>query len=244
MSQRSTRQNSTPVDSPSSILPDLRALLEESNKQVLRSINSLKEDIGNLRSTFSTLEKRIGGIEAALSSFQVKCEKEVNCIKNEIELLKSAQRKSNFEVLQEVEQRELRRNNIMIYGLSEESEGSLAERTKLDETLVEDIFKEIGANVPVEKIYRLGKINDSKCRPLKVKLPHQSFKGEIFRGAKELRNSSRFKNIYIRNDLTKLQQQEDFERRKELRRRRENGEDVIIRNGEIQLRNQPQNFQN
>jgi len=235
------------VDSPSAVPTELRALLVESNRQVLQSINSLKDDIGELRSTFSSLERRIGGIEAALASFresQAKCEIEVSSIRKEVELLKSSEKKFSFEILQEVERRERRRDKIMIYGLQEKLEGSLDQRSDHDKALVEEICSIIDAeDVSIEATFRLGKTSDSKCRPLKVQLSDSSSKGEVLRKAKNLR-SSNYKDVFIKSDMTKLQRQEELDLRKELKRRKENGEDVIIRGGEVQLRNQMKNFRN
>lgn len=59
----------------------------------------------------------------------------------------------------------------MILGLSEPTEGSLAERKDQGGKLVQDVFEEVDmASTSVRKTYRTGKMRDGKCRPLKVKL--------------------------------------------------------------------------
>lgn len=67
---------------------------EESNIKVLQSTDSLKEEIGNLWSSFSSFEKWIVGIEESLLSIrkiQSKCGKEISCLKDEIDQIKDAQ---------------------------------------------------------------------------------------------------------------------------------------------------------
>ena len=60
--------------------------------------------------------------------------------------------------------------------------------------------------------------------------------------AKNLRNSTTFKNVYINPDLTIRQQKESKALRDELKKRRNNGESVVIRNGEVVPKNNEQNF--
>ena len=252
MSQRTTRQNSVTVESPSESFPDLRALLVESNKQVLQSISSLKDDIGELRSTFSSLEKRIGGIEIALTSFresQAKCQEEVDSIKKEIEFLKASEKKSSLQsrensILREVEDREERRDNIMVFGVTEKINGSIDERKKHDLISLREIFGELGSSdVEPSAVRRVGSVNNHKARPLKVKLDDRSEKAELLKKARSLRDSSVYKNVYLTNDLTKFQQKERLRLRQELKDRREAGEDVVIYNNEIRERSTLRNFQ-
>ena len=53
-------------------------------------------------------------------------------------------------------------------------------------------------------------------------------KKEILRNAKLLRKSNTNRNIFINEDQTPMQQRESHLLRKELRMRRDNGEDVVI----------------
>ena len=57
-------------------------------------------------------------------------------------------------------------------------------------------------------------------------------KKDILRGCKNLKNSN-FKHISVQEDLTREEQEKQYQLRQELRRRIENGEKVRIFRGEI-----------
>lgn len=89
---------------------------------------------------------------------------------------------------------ELRRDSIMIFGLLESIKGFLAERKDQDGKLVQDVYEEVDmVSTSVRETYRIGKMRDGKCRPLKVKLNDQSSKQESFKKARGLWNSTAFK---------------------------------------------------
>ena len=57
-------------------------------------------------------------------------------------------------------------------------------------------------------------------------------KKDILRGCKSLKNSN-YKHISVQEDLTREEQEKQYQLRQELRRRIENGEKVRIFRGEI-----------
>ena len=246
MTQRSTRKNPTPTESPRSpSSAEIRSLVA-SNRDVLRSIQSLKEDFNSIRSCVSSLEARITGFEQSLSTLRVsqkKCETDVQNIKSDFEKLKLSFSSSNSEILQEVEERQQRRNNVMIFGLPEKSHGSLIERKNHDNGAIHDLFDTMGiADASVEETRRIGRITDNKIRALKVTLKDQNTKQKILRSAKELRKSSRFRHVFLANDATKWQQKELSNLRSELKNRRDQGEEVVIYNGQVRSKESLQNF--
>lgn len=246
MTQRLTRKNTAPIDSPRSPSPAEIQSLVVSNREVLRSIQSLKEDFNSMRSCVSSLEARIVGFEQTLSTLresQKKCETDIVNIKSDFEQLKLSLSSSNSEILQEVEERQLRRNNVMIFGLPETSHGSLTERKDHDNRAIHELFETIGIqNVSTEETRRVGRITDDKIRALKVTLKDVNTKRKILRSAKELRKSSRFRHVFLANDATKWQQKELFYLRSELKKRRDLGEDVVIYNGQLRSKESLQNF--
>ena len=58
----------------------------------------------------------------------------------------------------------------------------------------------------------------------------KEFKTDIFKGSRELRHNERFNKIFIKKDLTRKQQKQEYELWKE---RKEAGEDVIIFNDQV-----------
>ena len=79
--------------------------------------------------------------------------------------------------------------------------------------------------------------------PLLVRFHTKRIRDCILKNANFLRGSENFSDVYINKDLTKLQMEEQYELRKELRRRREmdleeNGfTNLVIHKGKIMDRN-------
>ena len=130
----------------------------------------------------------------------------------------------------EIEQRELRRDNVIIFGLPEKCNYSLDERKANDHQEVCALFDEIDIEKgDITDIHRIGRLLAGRSRPLKVRLT----KLEIFRKSKLLRGTTRFSRVFISSDKTKLQQEEWSNLRKQLRARQEAGENVVIYKGEV-----------
>ena len=147
------------------------------------------------------------------------------------------------EVLHEVELRESRRDNLMIYGLPEHTDGSLVERKEHDESAVQELFEDVEVyNARTLEVRRVGRTIEGRPRPVKVKIEDRNSKQKILNNAKLLQRSSHFKNVYIKNDLTKLQQEEFSKLRMEMQRRRKEGEDVVIYSGQVWSRERLRNF--
>ena len=150
------------------------------------------------------------------------------------------------EVLDEIEQREQRRDNVMIFGLPERVDGSLEERRQCDRGALANLLDEIDFPMAMiaPDIQRMGRVTSGKVRPMIVKLMDRSLKPKFLRKARNLLNSSLHKQVYIKNDLTRVQQNEHFLLRNELKERRAVGEDVVIYNGQVRTRDSLKNFQN
>ena len=90
-----------------------------------------------------------------------------------------------------------------------------------------------------------GKNNQysNKIRPLNVILNDESFKNQMMKNAKKLRRNAKFNNVFLKNDLTRKQQQLEFDLRQEKKQRTLNGEDVIIFDNKVIPRCQHPNFE-
>lgn len=158
----------TPVDSPKTpSTNDIRELIR-SNKDVLQSIHSIKEEIASFRRCVSSLEEKVERFESSLAALherQTKCESEIKSTKLAVENLRNAQSTSTMNILDEVEQRQQRMNNLMIFGMPETTEGSLVDRRRLDENNILDLFSETGAiGIPPVTVRRVGKIIEGQSR--------------------------------------------------------------------------------
>lgn len=237
---------STPMESPKSPSSSEIMSLVRSNKEVLQSIQSLKDDIETLRRCVTRMEAKVEGVESTLVTLlerQSKCEEDIKNIKSTIGDIMTTQSNLASNILQEVEERERRRNNIMIFGLPEKEDGPLNDRRDCDMSATLQLFDEADVkNVSPVWSRRVGRISEGKVRPLKVVLQNQADKQEVLRKGRNLRDSTSFKKVFVTNDATRMQQAEMQLLRSELKRKRDLGEDVVIYNNQIRTRESIKNF--
>ena len=138
------------------------------------------------------------------------------------------------ELMREVQERHRRRKFVVIKGLQEPSSGSPQERCLKDRSTFELLARRIGVEkLEVEQVSRIGSIQSSKPRLVRLKCFSMETKNSLLRASKNLRGHEEFRNVFINPDLTKLQHERDRVLRSELATRRRAGERVIIRAGRI-----------
>lgn len=137
------------------------------------------------------------------------------------------------------EERE-RKRAIVITGLPEQGQKA-SERHENDITAVRDIIDELDVDATATNVFRMGlKTHSSRQadngnlvlrsnpRLLKVILQTSGQQREVVRNAWKMKDSARFRGIFLRPSLTKEQRDSEYNLRMELRRRRENGERVRL----------------
>lgn len=144
--------------------------------------------------------------------------------------------------MRELQDRNERKNNLVIFGVPESESNNRDTCQNHDAISFQEICQAgLGIDANITQVTRLGPKNDSKPRPLRIKLPEESLKWEILRQAKNLANSSDplVKQIFIRRDMTYMEREEDRKLRQELRERRaestelQDGARWIIRRGRV-----------
>ena len=89
-------------------------------------------------------------------------------------------------------------------------------------------------DVAVESTIRLGKREEEKTRLLRVTVESVKVKRSILQKAKKLRESEKWKSVFITPDLSPKERKRNKELRDELKRRTDEGEeDLVIRRGKI-----------
>lgn len=154
-------------------------------------------------------------------------------LKTEINLLKSTKTNESSvptpspiinmnEIIAEMNERELRKKNIMIFGLPEDLNNTQADRgTALE------ILKSAYPNAPDNfKLFRVGQVsaNNTKPRPLKIILTSPEESIQILRNVKEIRSKQKFSNLVITSDKTPNQTLQYKRLKEELITRTNNGE--------------------
>lgn len=109
----------------------------------------------------------------------------------------------NQSIQQQMEERD-RQHCIVINNIPESNASQPINRAKEDEAVVEEILNACGLDtgLPVG-IFRMGKKMVNKNRLIKVKFPCTASVKETLRGKKNLKTIPKFKNISIRESLSK-----------------------------------------
>lgn len=143
-----------------------------------------------------------------------------------------------MEQMKEDNERDKKKENIIMYNVEESKMENIDERIKEDAKRVCDIYDnslEV-REYTIEKIIRLGKREDGRNRPLLIKLRNEREKWNIIKNAKKLKHerAEDKKRVGISLDLTEKERDIDRKLRTELKERRDNGEvGLYIKNGKL-----------
>ena len=212
-------------------LSEVQNLLDSTRTEILLELKGIKDFL-------TSLDSKIRSVECTLRKVldtQKQHDSELTKMKGDILSLKEEQ----SAIFDEMEERDRRKTNLILSGLPERSDGSVEERKKWDAEKVKSLFNSLSGlhHGTLASTFRIGKINSGKPRLLRVVCRDVDTKRALLQKAKDLRNMSDYKHVFINPDLTPVQQKADKLLREELKRRRASGEDVIIRRGKIVNRN-------
>lgn len=130
-------------------------------------------------------------------------------------------RQNLSQLVKEIDERNHRKCNVVVFGLK-----------KGQESVVNEIINQVDQSIELaEDPIWLGP-NDAPNRPLLVKMSSEKDKWKIISKSRAV-TKEKYKGIYLNPDLTKSEREEQFLLRKELRERRDNGEQIIIKKGVI-----------
>lgn len=132
------------------------------------------------------------------------------------------------EVCEEVHERDLRRKNLIIFGLNEQKDTSSETRISRDNEAVNGILSVVSPNnnATFTECTRLGRYNESNLRPRPVKVifHHEIDVIKCIRNVKKLKSSEHFQNISISFDRTPRQLNLYKQLKHEMDERARNGE--------------------
>lgn len=201
--------------------------LKEENQTMKQEMKELKEKYEDLTKEIKQMDERRKVREEGMVDRAVG-----EAVKRMEMLLAESERQK-----EEKEDRERRRKNVIIFNLPESNKEQGKDRELDDKQTCEQVFERT-LNVggcKIEKVFRLGKKQDAKVRPTMVKFEDEVSKWQIISKAKYLKEQKdeTIKGLIISLDLTLQQREEDYKLRQELKRRREAGEQCIIKRGKI-----------
>lgn len=183
-----------------------------------KMIASNQKEIATLRKDVDTVTATAGSNEAKITSNKT----EIDSLKADVETLKTQpSSSSSAEVLSELDLRESKRPNLMIFSLSEaDSTLSNSDKKSFDIEQVEDICAAIDCKIDstsdIKFIYRVGE-KGSGSRPLTVGFNNPEKKDKILKSAWKLGNekNEKLKHISLAPDLTVIQLKKEQELRLE-----------------------------
>jgi hypothetical protein len=221
---RSNSQHDLTLDNIKILIENSKAEVIDSLKKIVRDeLKSLKEDISVLSSRVDKLENDNRLLFRGYEDLSKQAKAHQALDDGQIE-----------EVVREIEQRYLRRENVIIRGLPEPESGSPAQRNAADIEHIHDIFSAMGLDKTMFKeANRLGRITHDRPRLLKVRCSDIESQREVLRRSRSLKDTDGYKSVYINKDLTVNEQKRYGLLRAELVRRRNDGEAVGIRNGRV-----------
>ena len=203
--------------------------LEIVKQDILKELKNVTNVLGSLQTKMCEVE----GTLLKVLETQKRQDEEIKNLKEDVLRMKENQ----TNIIAEIEDRDRRKSNLVISGLQEMEEGTVEERKQWDLAKVRVLFSHLDDTEEhaqgVSNTFRIGKINSSKPRLLKVVCANAESKRAILFKAKSLREREEYKHVYVNPDLTPAQQAQNKALREELRMRRNLGEDVIIRRGTI-----------
>lgn len=159
---------------------------------ILPELQAIRNDQAKLNDRVSEIEQRLDQVVNTSKAGAVQCEK----LQSDMKKLSEVQ-----SALQEQQDRIRKLNNVIVMGLPED-ENAHTTLTKVMQFLLPNNKLHINANI------RIGMNTRGNARPIRVQLNSNNEVHHVLKQAKLLKEHEHFHNIYVRKDLTRLQQEE------------------------------------
>ena len=115
------------------------------------------------------------------------------------------------EVLNDQMEKEMKKNNLIIYGLEEGKDANEEKNNENDSNQIKEVFKHVNPDITSDKIVKVQRIGFKKAdktRPVKVVMKSEESKLSILKNARKLKESENFSKVGISYDKTRNQQEE------------------------------------
>ena len=149
----------------------------------------------------------------------------------------------------ELQERERRKNNLVVFNMPEADSEDREERKLYDVESIAELLRELNIQSEVSRPVRLGpKTADQRYpRPLRVTVEKEEIKWSVLKNAKNLTRSGKeqLRTVYVKRDMTPKERDQEACLRKELQEKRRLEEESggqnqwIIWKGKIVKRRQP-----
>lgn len=219
-------------------ISELKAAADAVIKQLFSEPNFLKtitervsnEIVKNLKQQLTSYEKKVDKLESHVRDMKEAHKNDLMNLNDKIDLLHSRMSDSTvasqnpMQIISKIEEIKHRENNLLVFGIPEDT---------VDQGIaVEDVIRTIvpSFNIAGSRMHRLGRPSSGKNRPIKIIMTDISNHSVLIKSNKKLQAVDRFKNVYIKPDMTVMQREHLMRLRRELKERLDSGEqDCIIR---------------
>lgn len=214
---------------------DIQSFISNAEKAV-NAINKVLLDPGNKfnKDQISKISPIACEILAAIGSMSAAVAAKTGTLEGELRAYKELQKnippQNNInicEAIHEMNEITERSKNIILCNVPESTKVTVSDKILDDQTVITEIISklDIPAKNNIVKIYRFGKSNNNKPRPIKIHF-NNSQTARTLQGKKHLLND----NLRIYSDSTPAQQNHLKNLRAELEKRKSNGEtDITIK---------------
>jgi hypothetical protein len=219
---------------------------------IVKEMKEMKLELMTVGEVTRSAESRVKTTETMARATETKLETVVeSCLVEGIE--KSVELKFNDKVkvvkedVAETLEIEKMKHNIVLHGVKEnvvalEDLANNVLGKSPDQELVEEILKSgllLDATRHIEEVQRIGRYQDGKTRPLRVKVKTFEARNEVLKRARDLKATEEFKHVFIAPDLTRKQQLVDKDLREKLKQFKQEGHsNVKIKQGKV-IKNEP-----
>ena len=212
--------------------------------EIHRVKNELKKDIRAVSTSVTQIVEDIDTLKRDMKDHQDKVNSTAN-YQDPTFLNKTKQ--LIREETQEIRMRELRECNLILTNMEEEdrnTESGTATEEDSDMARVNDMIKNVLQldDVEVTHVSRLPKPDsDERKRLVMVKLASREQRNKVLKNKTKLKREINWNDVYVSCDMTKNEKHENYLLRKELKERREKGEQVRLQSGKIVLEQEARN---
>ena len=104
--------------------------------------------------------------------------------------------------LNEINEKKSRATNVIFHGVEEPENSDKDVAKKFNDDYVQDFLKQIGVNATCKSIYRLGKTEATKKRPIKLVTASEGERDEIMKNLNKLKDNEKYRGVSITEDYT------------------------------------------
>jgi hypothetical protein len=174
----------------------------------LWKVPELIKEVHDLKEAIKKIEKKLESAEAT--------ENDVKVVSNDF---------SPEQLVNEINERQKRASNIIVFNVNESSKALRSDRISDDKNAISQILQDINVNVNNIDVFRLGKFQQNKIRPMKVCFRTREEALQVLKNKKSIRTP----NIKIVADQTRAQREYFDKVKTKLDELKRNSENKIIR---------------